>query len=135
MQSLTLSDLFRVECVIVQKKEYAPMPTDHPYVEERNNTYYVRGQRVRLISLAQDWNNGASPESIAEHFSVLKLSEVYGAIAYYLDHKQELDAHFAVLMQQESALESEALAHHDQKSRELHQRFEALRTHREASAS
>ena len=111
------------------------MPTDHPYVEERNNTYYVRGQRVRLISLAQDWNNGASPETIADHFAVLKLSEVYGAIAYYLDHKQDLDKHFAALMQQESALEAESLAHRDQKSQELHQRFEALRTRRETSAS
>lgn len=63
------------------------MTTGHPYVEERNGTYYVRGQRVPVSALAYDWNNGIDVDAIARSFSILKVSEVLGALAFYLDHR------------------------------------------------
>ena len=104
----------------------------HPYVEERNDTYYVQGQRVRLISLVYDWNNGSNAEVIAENFPVLNLGEVYGAIAFYLEHRAELDVHFAQMIRRESDLKTASQAQRDAKSIELHQRFAALRAQRES---
>jgi hypothetical protein len=35
--------------------------------------------------------NGSTPEEIAIQFSVLHLENIYSAIAYYLNHRQEID--------------------------------------------
>jgi uncharacterized protein (DUF433 family) len=54
--------------------------------------YRLVGSRVSLDSIVYDWWNGLSPESIVENFQTLTLEQVYGAIAYYLAHKEEVDA-------------------------------------------
>jgi uncharacterized protein (DUF433 family) len=54
--------------------------------------YRLTGSRVSLDSIVYDWWNGLSPESIIENFQTLTLEQVYGAIAYYLGHKEEVDA-------------------------------------------
>jgi uncharacterized protein (DUF433 family) len=61
------------------------------YVEERDGGYYVAGVRISLDSLIHAFNEGQSPETIQENFPLLKLSQIYGAIAFYLDHKTEVD--------------------------------------------
>jgi uncharacterized protein (DUF433 family) len=58
-----------------------------PYVEERNGGLYVTGTRVSLDSVVIHFQEGESPEAIVESFSTLKLSQVYGAIAYYLENE------------------------------------------------
>jgi uncharacterized protein (DUF433 family) len=64
---------------------------DDPYIEMRNGGYYVRGHRVSLDSVVYDWLAGRTPEEICEDFPTLTLTEVYGAIAYYLGHREEID--------------------------------------------
>jgi len=59
-----------------------------PYIEERNGGLYVAGSRVSLDSVAVLFQEGASPERIVESFPTLKLSQVYGAIAYYLENEK-----------------------------------------------
>jgi len=62
------------------------------YIEQRNGGYYVAGTRISLDSVVYAFNRGDSPERILEEFPLLKkLSRVYGAIAFYLDHKAEID--------------------------------------------
>ena len=64
------------------------------YIEQRNGGYYVASTRISLDSVEYAFNRGDSPERILEAFPLLKrLSRVYGAIAYYLDHKVEIDKH------------------------------------------
>lgn len=64
------------------------------YIEQRNGGYYVAGTRVSLDSVVYAFNRGESPEQILEGYPALgKRSNVYGAIAFYLDHKQEIDAY------------------------------------------
>jgi|ERR1035438_4828825 uncharacterized protein (DUF433 family) len=64
-----------------------------PYVDQRNGGYYVAGTRVSLDSVVYNYKGGASPESIVESFGSLTLSKVYGALAFYLDNKAEIDAY------------------------------------------
>src|SRR6266576_6086900 len=62
------------------------------HIEQRDGGYYVAGTRVSLDSVVYAFNPGDSPEPILEEFPLLdKLSRVYGAIAFYLDHKAEID--------------------------------------------
>ncbi len=62
------------------------------YIEQRNGGYYVAGLRISLDSIVYSFNQGHSPERILEQFPLLdKLANVYEAIAFYLDHKAEID--------------------------------------------
>ncbi len=64
---------------------------EHPYVELRAGVRYLRGSRVPLESLIWLWRDGESAEAIREAYPALRLAEVYGALAYYLDHQTEVD--------------------------------------------
>lgn len=51
--------------------------------------------RVRLESVVVAFRQGDSPEQIADSFDVLTLAEVYGVIAYYLKHREEVNGYLA----------------------------------------
>jgi uncharacterized protein (DUF433 family) len=61
------------------------------YIEQRNGGYYVAGTRISLESIACSFNEGRSPEVIQQDFPALTRAQVYGAIAFYLDHQTEMD--------------------------------------------
>ncbi len=62
------------------------------YVEQRNGGYYIVGSRITLDSVLHAFRRGESPETILEHFpAVGSLAKVYGAIAFALDHPQEIE--------------------------------------------
>src|ERR1700688_1890701 len=63
------------------------------YVSQREGAYWVGDTRVSLDSIVYEFLDGQTPESIAESFPVLSLAQVYGAIAYYLGHRAEIDAY------------------------------------------
>ena len=61
------------------------------YIKQRHGGYYVADTRVSLDSVVYSFQHGNSPETIQAEFPLLKLSQVYGAVAYYLDHQTALD--------------------------------------------
>lgn len=61
------------------------------YVEYRNNGYWVTGTRISLDSVIYRFHEGLSPESIRQCFPLLNLEQIYGAIAFYLANKTEVD--------------------------------------------
>ena len=61
------------------------------YIEQRNGGYYVAKTRISLDSVVYSFNEGQSPEAIQEDFPSLKRAQIYGAIAFYLDHQAEID--------------------------------------------
>lgn len=64
------------------------------YIEKRDEGYWVAGTRVSLDSVVLAFLDGLSPETIvAECFPVLTLEQVYGAITYYLSHRDEINAY------------------------------------------
>jgi uncharacterized protein (DUF433 family) len=46
-----------------------------------------------LDVLLREYEQGADPESMVHAYPVLELPDVYAVIAYYLRHKDELDAY------------------------------------------
>jgi uncharacterized protein (DUF433 family) len=63
------------------------------YIEELDGNYYVAGTRISLDSIVHAFRRGESPETICENFQLLRLEEVYGAIAYYLANQADIDAY------------------------------------------
>jgi uncharacterized protein (DUF433 family) len=63
------------------------------YIEDRNGNYYVAGTRVSLDSIVYSFRRGESPETICQNFELLRLEEIYGAIAYYLANQADIDAY------------------------------------------
>ncbi|HQY93874.1 DUF433 domain-containing protein [Caldilinea sp.] len=64
------------------------------YVDQRDQGYWISGSRISLESIVFSFLDGLSPETIvAESFPTLSLEQVYGAIAYYLSHRSEIDAY------------------------------------------
>lgn len=63
------------------------------YIEERNGSYYVAGTRISLDSIVHAFRRGESPETICQNFELLRLEEVYGAVAYYLANQSDIDAY------------------------------------------
>lgn len=53
--------------------------------------YQIGSTRVSLDSVVYSWLQGDSPETIADNFPALTLEQVYGAIAFYLAHQNEID--------------------------------------------
>jgi len=63
------------------------------YVERHDEAYWIAGTRVSLDSVVYAFLEGLSPESIVDSFDTLTLEEVYGALAFYLGHRDEIDAY------------------------------------------
>jgi uncharacterized protein (DUF433 family) len=102
------------------------MDTDK-LIQERDGDLYVGPSRVLVPVIATNYNRGARPEEIQERFPTLTLAEVYGAILYYLEHKDELDVRFA---EEELRREEFWAAHHAAHAEfhdAMHARFEAAR--------
>ena len=77
--------------------------TAQSYVEHREGVYRVAGTRVSLDSIVYAFLDGHTAESIQQSFPVLTLEQVYGAITYYLAHRETIEAY---LREQAAAFET-----------------------------
>ena len=72
------------------------------YVENRDKGFWIAGKRISLDSIVYAFRRGQSPESIRRSFPLLTLEEIYGAIAFYLANRAEIDEY---LIQEEKEFE------------------------------
>lgn len=99
------------------------MQLEQPYVEYREGVYRVANTRVSLDSIVYRWRDGLSPETIQrECFSTLTLAQVYGALAYYLDHQQQVDEYLSEMAVREMEFAKKARTLYP----ELHQKMDAV---------
>jgi len=87
-------------------KEYITQ-ISYDFDGEPRTAYRIADTRVSLDSVVINWLNGESPESIVQNFPSLTLEQVYGALAFYLANRDEIDEYlrqgeieFAKLSQQ-----------------------------------
>jgi len=102
---------------------------DEGYIVSQDGCYRIAGTRVSLDSLVYPFLEGLSAESIARSFPVLTLEQVYGAITYYLAHREEVDAH----LRAEEADFEQKRQHSRIANADLYARIQAARISREAS--
>src|SRR5919199_5731180 len=73
------------------------------YIEQCEGVYRVGGTRISLDSIVYAFLEGHTAESIQQSFPILTLEQVYGAITYYLAHREDIDDY---LQEQEAAFET-----------------------------
>lgn len=98
------------------------------YVEKRESAYKLVGSRVSLDSIVHQFLSGLTAEDIARSFPVLSLEQVYGAIAFYLANRPEVDAY---LEQGRADLERQ-IQEARQEDPEFYRRFDQARLRQSA---
>ncbi len=68
----------------------------HPYVAQVKGVCggepVIRGTRVAVRVIAQNWRAGLSPEEIQAEYPHLTLAQVFDALSYAEDHPEKIDA-------------------------------------------
>jgi uncharacterized protein (DUF433 family) len=52
---------------------------------------FIKGTRTPLRAVVENWRLGLSPEEIVIHLPHLTLAQVFEALSYYSDHKEEIN--------------------------------------------
>lgn len=64
----------------------------------------VEGTRVPLDLVVEAFNAGESAEEIVLNYPTLRLADLYAVLAYYLHHREDVDAYVAERGQEVDAL-------------------------------
>ena len=64
---------------------------DREFVERRDSGFYMTGSRVPIDRIVWEYRNGEDPATIQAHYPTLSLEQVNGTIAFYLNHKDEVE--------------------------------------------
>ena len=70
-----------------------PLTMTIPLRMDEHGAIRMSDTRVTLDTVIARYHQGDSPEVIHEAFDVLPLNDIYAVIAYYLAHRDELDAY------------------------------------------
>lgn len=91
-----------------------PSPTtiDVPLRVDQDGRIRVGKTRVLLDVVIYSFLEGNAPETIVDQYSALSLDDVYVAIAYYLKHRQEIDAYLREQEAEDAAFRREYEAKH-----------------------
>jgi uncharacterized protein (DUF433 family) len=71
-----------------------------PLREDASGALRVGQSHVLLELVIRAFQDGATPESIAQRYATLALPDVYTVIAYYLRHRNEVEPYLARREQQ-----------------------------------
>jgi len=52
----------------------------------------IQGTRTPVRAIVEEWRRGTPPEEIPEGMPHLTLAQVFAALAYYSDHRDEINA-------------------------------------------
>jgi uncharacterized protein (DUF433 family) len=92
-----------------------PIPDPIPIHRDAHGRLRITNTNVLLDLLIYSFLDGNTPETIIEQYPSLRLKDVYLALGYYLDHREEISVY---LRQQEAEAEAgqrEDQAHHPAK--------------------
>jgi uncharacterized protein (DUF433 family) len=84
--------------------QWAPRPagvsTEHPYVTRVDTILsgepIIKGTRTPVRAVAEHWKFGAAPEEIVHKLPHLQLAQVFDALSYYDDHRDEIERYIAL---------------------------------------
>jgi len=81
-----------------------------PLRRDASGALRVGHSRVLLELVIRAFQDGATPEAIAQHYPSATLADIYAVISYYLRHREDIEAY---------------LAEREQRAREVRQRIES----------
>ncbi len=94
-----------------------------PLTDDGHGGLLVGDTRVGLEIVLEDFQSGSSPEAIVEHFPVLKLADVYAVIAYFLRHREVIEAYLRASEEEAEAARREVIARQEPRLGLLHARI------------
>lgn len=67
--------------------------TEHAHIVRKlsSGEPVIKGTNTPVRGIAEFWLMGAQPEEILTHLPHLSLSQIFDALSYYNDHKEEID--------------------------------------------
>ena len=92
------------------------------FVERREAGFYLTGSRVPIDRIVWEYWNGEEAETTRSHYPTLTLEQVRGAIAFYLEHRDEVDR-----VIEERRREEEAYVAANPTPPEIKEKFERMR--------
>jgi uncharacterized protein (DUF433 family) len=66
--------------------------TGYHHIELLDGTPRIRGAGVKVYLIAKDLHAGLDAQGIFETYDGLTLPQIYSALGYYFEHKEEIDA-------------------------------------------
>ena len=70
-------------------------PEAPPLRQDASGALRVGSSRVLVELVIRAFQDGATPEAITQRYPTATFADIYAVIAYYLRHRQELDAYLA----------------------------------------
>lgn len=67
--------------------------TSYRYIikKEGSQEPIIQGTRISVRDIVENWKMGFSPEEIPAMYPHITLAQVFEALAYYQDHKEEIE--------------------------------------------
>ena len=84
-----------------------------PLTTDEAGVIRIGGTRVSLDSLVFAFLDGSAPEEIAQQYPTLELADVYAAVAYYLNHRDEVASYLRDRQTQRDQIRKEVEARFD----------------------
>lgn len=81
------------------------MSPEHIEVDDRG-VARIAGSRSRVINIVLDTRNGMTAQEIHEQYPHLSIAQIHAALAYYCDHRQEIDAAIERELEEVAAMRS-----------------------------
>jgi uncharacterized protein (DUF433 family) len=73
---------------------------------EAGGVIRVGNSRISCDLVIEQYENGMTPEDLVRAYDTLKLADAYGAIAYYLNHRQEIQEYLKRRSDEAAAMRS-----------------------------
>ena len=84
-----------------------------PLTQEADGTVRIRGSRITLDTLVGAYEKGATAEQIQDSFPSLSLRQIYGTIAYYLEHEVEVKTYLQLRRAEAQSLRNQIESQQD----------------------
>jgi len=78
-----------------------------PLNQEADGTVRVTGSRVTLDTIVSAFKRGNTAEQIQDSFPSLTLSQIFGVIAWYIDHQNEAEQYLKERQTETEAIRQE----------------------------
>ncbi|TAK56858.1 MAG: DUF433 domain-containing protein [Bacteroidetes bacterium] len=68
--------------------------TEYKYIVKRadNKEPIIQGSRISVRDIIEQWKLGMSPEEIPNAFPHITLAQIFEALSYYQDNKDEIES-------------------------------------------
>lgn len=87
--------------------------TSPPFRWDEAGGIRIGSSRVTLDSILYSYQQGSTPEEIAIQFSTLRLEDIYSAISYYLNHRQEINSYLEQRSEQAQQIRQQLTQEHN----------------------